>query len=245
MDYTLKIEDYLSGNLSGKDLELFNKELITNSELNDEVILRKEIEDALRDKNLFELRKLLNNTTKVNTHETKGINIRNEIFRTWQMAAASLIFVVLASGMWYVFSNKTYSSDRLITKYYTAPHAVGQSRSVEYGADDALREAFTYYQQNDYTNALKYFSSLDNQVTAKFYSGVCYIELEQYQKATDSFEFVVNDKDNLFVEQAEWYLGLIYLMNNEKDKASDQFNRISKADSFYADQAQEILRYLN
>ncbi len=245
MDYSLKIEDYLSGGLSGKELESFKQELIINSKLNAEVLLRKEIDDVLRDKNLIELRKLLKSTPRSNTSFSRGINIRNEVFRTWQIAAASLIFVLLAGGLWYTFSSKTYSSDRLITKYYTAPHAVGQNRSVEYGSGDALKEAFTYYQQSDYTNALKYFSSLENQVTAKFYSGVCYIELEQYQKATDSFEFVINNKDNLFIEQAEWYLGLIYLMNNEKDKASDQFNKISQADSFYADQAQEIIKYLN
>ena len=245
VDYSLKIEDYLKGYLSEKELKLFKKELMTNSNLQAEVVLRKKIEDALRDKDLSKFRKLINNTSKGNSRSSYGFFVRNEVFRTWQIAAASLIFVLLASGMWYVFTGKTYSSEVLISKYYEAPQAVGQSRSVEYGSDDALKEAFTYYQQNDYSNALKYFSSLDNQVTSKFYSGVCYIELEQYQKATDSFEFVINDKDNLFVEQAEWYLGLIYLMNNEKDKANDQFNKISQADSFYADQAQEILKYLN
>ena len=56
---------------------------------------------------------------------------------------------------------------------------------------------------------------------------------------------MVYDKDNLFVEQADWYLGLIYLMNNQKSKAIDQFNKISNSDSFYSDQAIDILKYLN
>jgi len=245
MEYLLKIEDYLSGYLSGKELELFKEELKTNSELSSEVNLRIDIDNALRDKNLLDFRKLLNNTPRVKYQYSNGVNVRNEVFRTWQIAAASLLLVFLAGGMWYIFSSNVYSSDRLITKYYKPAHAVMQVRSVEIGSDDALREAFSYYQQNDYINALKYFSSLDNQVTAKFYSGVCYIELEQYQKATNSFEFVIDDKDNLFIEQAEWYLGLIYLMNNEKDKANEQFIKISKANSFYSDQAQEIIKYLN
>lgn len=245
MDYLLKIEDYLSGYLSEKELELFKEELKINSKLIAEVNLRVEIDNALKDKNLTDLRKLLNNTPRIKHQYSRGVNLRNEVFRTWQIAAASLILVLLAGGMWYMFSSNVYSSDRLITKYYKPAHAVMQTRSVELGSDDALKEAFSYYQQNDYSNAIKYFSSLDNQVTAKFYSGVCYIELEQYQKATDSFEFVINDKDNLFIEQAEWYLGLIYLMNNEKDKANEQFNKIAQADSFYSDQAQEIIKYLN
>jgi hypothetical protein len=245
MDYLLKTEDYLSGYLSGKELELFEKELKTNPELASEVLLRTEIENALRDKNFMDFRNLLNNTPRVRHQYSNGVNIRNEVFRTWQIAAASFLLVILAGGMWYIFSSNFYSSDRLISKYYKPAQSIGQNRSVEFGTDDALKEAFSYYQQNDYLNALKYFSTLDNQVTAKFYSGVCYIELEDYQKATSSFEFVINNKDNLFIEQAEWYLGLIYLMNNDKDKASDQFTKISRTDSFYSNQAQEILKYLD
>lgn len=245
MDYFLKIEDYLSGYLFGKELELFKNELKINSELNAEVNLRIEIDAVLRDKNLFEFRKLLQNKPTIGNRNYNGFSFRNEVYRTWQIAAASIVLVLLVGGMWLMFSSKTYSSDRLITKYYEPARAVGQVRSVEIGSDDALKEAFTFYQQNDYVNALKYFSSLDNQVTAKFYSGVCYIELEQYNKAKDSFEYVISDKDNLFIEQAEWYVGLIHLMNNEKDKATDQFNKISQTNSFYADQAQEIIKYLN
>lgn len=243
-NFSLNIEDYLSGHLSGKELELFKKELMTDSNFQANVVIRKEIETALCNKNLIELRTLLNNIPKSKVGYSKGINFRNKVNRIWQIAAASLVIVLLTGGLWYTLSSKSYSSERLITEYYKAPHAVGQSRSVEYGSDNALKEAFNYYQQNDYTNALKCFRTLDNQVTAKFYSGVCYIELGQYQEATDFFEFVINDKDNLFIEQAEWYIGLIYLMNNDKDKAFDHFNKISKADSFYTDQAQEILKYL-
>jgi hypothetical protein len=245
MDHYLQIEDYLSGYLSKKEIESFKKELLTNSELKDETKLRKEIDEALRDKNFMELRQILNNASKVKARQSQSMSFRNEVFRTWQIAAASLIFILLAGGLWFMLSGKTYSSDRLISKYYKPAHPVMQLRSVEFGSDDALKEAFSYYQQNDFVNALKYFSSLENQVTAQFYSGVCYIELEQYQKATASFEFVIDDKDNLFIEQAEWYIGLIHLMNNDKDKASEQFSKIAKTESFYSDQADEILKYLN
>ena len=95
------------------------------------------------------------------------------------------------------------------------------------------------------SNALKYFKSLDNQITSKFYSGVCYIELEQYSEAIESFEYIINDNDNLLVEQAKWYLGLIYLMNNQKNKAIDQFEKISDSTSFYSNQAKEILKSID
>lgn len=245
MDHYLRIEDYLCGYLSKKELELFKAEILINSELYNELELRKQIDEAIRDKNLMELRSLINTSSKPKNRTMNSMNFRSEFVRTWQVAAASFIFVLLAGGLWFMLSSKTYSSERLITKYYQPAHAVGQQRSVDLSSDDALKEAFSFYQQNDYKNAIKYFRSLDNQVTAQFYSGVCYIELEQYQKATESFEYVINDKDNLFIEQAEWYMGLIYLMNNDKDNAQQQFKKISKTESFYANQAEEILKYLN
>ena len=133
----------------------------------------------------------------------------------------------------------------LVTKYYKPAHPINQIRSVDISSGDALSQAFKHYKQNDFNSALKYFRSLDNQITAKFYSGVCFIELEDFNKAIESFAFVVNDKDNLYVEQADWYLGLIYLMNNQRQMAIAQFEHIANGDSYYASQAEEIRKYLN
>jgi hypothetical protein len=47
------------------------------------------------------------------------------------------------------------------------------------------------------------------------------------------------------VEQADWYLGLIYLMNNQRQKAIAQFEYIADGESYYASQANEIIKYLN
>jgi tetratricopeptide (TPR) repeat protein len=150
--------------------------------------------------------------------------------------------ILVVGGLWYILSNKPYSADRLIGKYYKPAQPILQVRSMEFTGDDILKEAFNLYQQNNFENALKYFNALNNQIIAKFYSGICYIELGQFSKAMESFEFVVNDADNLFVEQAEWYLGLIYLMNNQKSEALDQFARISESGSYYSDQAKEIMK---
>ena len=119
-----------------------------------------------------------------------------------------------------------------------------QIRSVELNTNSALNEAFAYYKIKDYNNALSYFNSLENQITARFYSGICYIELENYDKAIESFEFVIEDNDNLFIEQADWYLGLIYLMDNQKSEAIMQFEKISASDSYYVKQANDILIYM-
>lgn len=244
MDEFVLLEDYIDGALSSKEAQDMRTKMEIDPEMADEIALRSEVNEALKDKNFFELKDLVKNNLDT---KSSGSNLifQKDMLKTWHLAAASFALILVVGGLWYILSNKPYSTERLVSKYYKPAHPILQVRSVELNSDDALKEAFSFYQQNDFINALKYFTTLDNQITAKFYSGVCYIELEQYERAITSFEFVINDKDNLFVEQAEWYLGLIYLMNNQKTLAIDQFKKISGSESYYSNQAQEILKYLN
>lgn len=243
MDNFTKAEEFLNGSYSEDEiLELLDQKS-DDPMIAHEISFRNEVNEALRDKNFHELRSLIKDKLNAQSSLFKQ-GIQRNIIKTWHLAAASFSLILVVGGLWYVLSNKPYSTERLVSKYYKPAHPILQVRSVELNSDDALKEAFSFYQQNDYTNALKYFGTIENQITAKFYSGVCYIELEQYDKAISSFEYVINDKDNLFVEQAEWYLGLIFLMNNQKTLAVDQFKKISGSKSYYSNQAEEILKYL-
>jgi len=240
--FNQQIEDFLDGNLTGEELDLFLKQ---KEKGQDEIDLRHEINQSMRDKGLYELRKLLDKQRNDFFIRDPFHNFRRDLFKTWHLAAASFSLILVVGGLWYILSNKPYSTEKLVTKYYKPAHPIQQIRSVEISSSDALAEAFKHYKNNNFNNALKYFNSLDNQITAKFYSGVCYIELEEFNNAIESFTFVVNDKDNLFVEQADWYLGLIYLMNNQRQMAISQFELIANGDSYYASQAEDIIKYLN
>jgi len=240
-----QIEDFLDGILSGEELEMFLIQKEQRQELADEINLRLEINKSLKDKGLIELREFLDKQKNDFFVRDPFHNFTKDLLKTWHLAAASFSLILVVGGLWYILSNKPYSTEKLVTKYYKPAHPIQQIRSAEINSGDALAEAFRHYKKNDFNNALKYFNSLDNQITAKFYSGVCYIELEEFDSAIESFTFIVNDKDNLFVEQAEWYLGLVYLMNNQRQKAISQFEYIANGNSYNASQAEEIIKYLN
>lgn len=245
MDKTKKIEDFLDGSLTDHELELFLNEKELDSTISDEINLRREINEAIQDKGFMELRSLLDDQKSRYSANYPFLNLRKDVLKTWHLAAASFALILVAGGLWYILSNKPYSTEKLVSKYYKPAHPIMQVRSVELNSDDALKEAFKYYKQNDFNSALIYFNSLENQITAKFYSGICYIELENYPAALVSFNKVIENNDNLFVEQAEWYKGLIYLMNNQKNEAITQFEKISSSESYYASQAKDILQYIN
>ena len=45
---------------------------------------------------------------------------------------------------------------------------------------------------------------------SNLYSGISYMEIEQYTKGTmTNSRRLLDHKDNLYVEQAEWYLGFL------------------------------------
>ena len=81
-------------------------------------------------------------------------------------------------------------------------------------------------------------------LTSNFYSGISNIQIQEYLKANKNFIRVLEHKNNLFVEQSEWYLGICYLMTNERNKAKVTFDSIAKGKSFYRTKAKEILNKL-
>ena len=238
------IEDYIDDDLNNDKLKSFLDEVKDNKAMAEELNLRMEINNVIHDKGFNELKDILEKQKITSKQSYSSYSIRREVMRTWHMAAASFALVIVAGGLWYILSNKPYTTEKLVGKYYKPAKSIGQVRSGQVSGNETLAKAFNFYKQNDYNNALTYFSSLDNQITSKFYSGICFIELKKYDDAIDSFETVVNDNDNLYVEQADWYLGLIYLMNNQKENAIEKFNNIAVSDSYYADQAKEIVKYI-
>lgn len=240
-----QLEDFLDGNLSHQEFELLQNELEKNKELSSEMLLRLEVNQLIKDKGFLDLQSKLHSQMNSTGENNTMLNLGKEFLKTWHLAAASFALVLVVGGLWYILSNKPQSTEQLVNKYYKPAHPILQIRSAESNKENAMDQAFKFYRENDFNNALIYFKTLDNQITARFYSGVCLIELQQYAQAIESFAFVINDNDNLFVEQSEWYLGLIYLMDNQKELAIKQFEKISSENSFYSAQAIEILKYLN
>ncbi|NLA49234.1 MAG: hypothetical protein GX876_07185, partial [Bacteroidales bacterium] len=53
---------------------------------------------------------------------------------------------------------------------------------------------------------------------------------------------VMDDRDNLFFEDAQWYLSLCYLKTSEKDKAVNTLKAVKESGSVYSRNAGKILK---
>ena len=82
----------------------------------------------------------------------------------------------------------------------------------------------------------------NSNIAVWFYYGIANIETQNYDNSIKAFNTIINQNDNLYIEHAEWYLGLCYLKNNQKDKAVDQFVVVaSNPDNFHRQEAKNIL----
>ncbi|MCU0371569.1 MAG: tetratricopeptide repeat protein, partial [Bacteroidales bacterium] len=79
-----------------------------------------------------------------------------------------------------------------------------------------------------------------------YYSGISNIEIKNYPKAIQMFESIISDADNLYVENAQWYLGLSHLVAGEMQEADSIFNVIASVnDHYYCKDAKSILEKIN
>ncbi len=244
-NYFKSIDKYFDGELTENEFIEFENEMKSNKQLKAEVEMQKEIKDSLNDKQVFDL---LNNLEEI--HEEAGIGqnsnanqepvVRELFIKKIQLAAAVIIVMIIASSVFYFLSNRTMSNETLYGIYYEPAKTVLLVRSGNSEEVD-LMQALQKYNHKDYKGAIEVFEN-NNSVMAKFYLALSYMETNRLDEAVNLLKSIIEDNGNLFVDQAEWYLGLCYLKLNETAKALIQFSKISHSNSTYKIKSEEILK---
>ena len=241
-----RIEDFLDGDLSQEQLKEFEQNLLDDSDLQMELDLHQEIDEAIMETDIMDLRSKLE-AIETPTNPSKKRKLK--FLTKWNIAAASLALLIGLGSLMYIFNDKSsYSNDQIFSNYYKPYNVVVNTRSADATVDNILMSAVNSYESKDYRTALTLFKQIldkdSTNITSNFYSGISNIEINEYSKANKNFTRVIKHKNNLFIEQSEWYLGFCYLMTNEKDKALKQFHVIAQGNSFYKTKALEIINRL-
>lgn len=154
-----------------------------------------------------------------------------------------LLFISLNS------STRDMRNDKIYDNFYTEYPALSINRS-NITIQNSFDEAIIEMDNKNYNEALKNFKTVidegknPNIIIAHFYTGAILQEKGRYRYAIDEYEIVINNKDNLFIEQANWYIGLCYLKNHQEDKAIKYFEKLLY-NSTYKLQAEKILKKIN
>lgn len=244
MSQSEEIDRYLSNELTEEEQDRFEDLIMSSSVLQSDIALHKELNEALSEQDVIRLRAQLTSIGKDVVKE-KGRSIR----LPWRKVAvgtvaASLVLMIGLRSL--MLESGSSPNEELYAAYYRSYEGSGVARSGNGSIDNTLTIALQKFNARDYESALSLFRQVISydatNPVGHFYSGVSYQETGRFVKAIEEYELVVKDKDNLFVEQAEWYIGLCYLQTQERRKAYLQMDQISKQNGYYSKKAEAIIR---
>lgn len=243
MDYSEKILDLFSGDISEEDKNKLIQELENNEDLQADFRLQKEILHAIEqgDDDTLDFRSQLKEIGNEFIQEKRG---RFRIRPAYWLAAASVISILTVSTFLGLFRNDPYMGDQLFMEYYQ-PYGVDiKVRGEQHYS--ALDRAISLYQAGNMASALNEFNrlELENSELSGFFSALCQIELGNIESAEKELESI-SQKAIFYADHINWYLSLCYLKQEEISKAKAKFEDLSKGDNMYSQRASEILKKLN
>jgi tetratricopeptide (TPR) repeat protein len=243
IDFSYFIERYIAGEMNEAERAWFHKEIEGNQKLREEVALRKKADIALKSYDVILLR---NKLTEIEKSRQAQVPVNKRRKHVTLKYAALVAGLIILSGI-ALLSTRSLSKDEIIARYYKPYEGISISRSQHSaGMSDNYTIALEYYNVHDYRNAALYFSKVlssnPKYMESVMHYGVSNYEEKNYPEAKRSFEKVIDNNDNLFMEDAQWYLALCYIQTDDTKKAADQLTLIKKSESIYRKDAAIILR---
>lgn len=252
------IQKYLDHDLTDKDMKRFEADLESSPELQADLGLYQEIDEALADTEVLSFRDQLTDLRKETKKDGKNAKAPIRFNKPWHYAATAAIALILAIGLASALDRPLNNKD-LLKKYYKPYEVALMNRSLNMSQDQALPKerlmaenylasAGHYYQQGEYRKAIEqlelFLEIQPDNADANFVLGLSLYEEERFHDAESSLNKVVKHDDNLYVDQAEWFLGLCYLALNENARAINKFAILASGNSDKAEDAKKLLRRL-
>jgi tetratricopeptide (TPR) repeat protein len=241
------IEKYLMHDMSVGEIKKFEKELSEDSNLRKEFFLRKEINEAILEDDIIDLRESLNEIT-FNKNSNGLINFIESHKKNLAIAATIIILISLSLSFLYPLRQ---SSDQLLNSYYNTYPALANVRSLENKEESEvlINESFDFYEKHNYKKASELFCEVlildNNNVVAQFYLALCELENNNFAESEEYFLDLIRNRDHLFWEQSHWYLAMLYLKQEKKEKAKSIFKEILDKEMVYKNKAKRILKKLD
>lgn len=244
LDYSEFIERYLDGEMGDNELIWFRKELDANPFLQKELNLRRKVNLAITDEKTILFKEQLDDVY-YSLQKQKTVTL---IRKPSPLVLGSVLAFLLIGTVLFNFIHNSKSNSKIFEKYYHPYESVITYRSSSINDDNDMKVAMQKYQDGDYKGALILFEKILKEDPTKtglnFYSGISQMEDKNYDNAGTSFKKVISDGYNMYYEQAEWYLGLCYVITNRNDKAIPIFETIASGDGYFRKDAKKVLKML-
>ena len=238
------IENYLSGLSDKTEEKWLSEEIKRDPALAREVRLRRRTDEILGDREILTLR---NKLGVIEMKKRSAGHMRKTALKTVKYAATIAFVAILSTAMYFVITPGS-SPDKLYSASYERYESPGAARSVVNSGNTLMENAIASYSAREYDKAIGFLELIINSekdnMESVFMHGMANMEVHNYPVASGSFTRVMEHNDNLYLEDAAWYLGLCYMMTDNQEKATRQFETIAASKSRYSKKAARLARKL-
>jgi hypothetical protein len=205
---------YLDGELSEEEHGQFELEMQNNTELNDRVRNLRIAIEAVRQAGTDEkIRGLHGKMMRTALNDEKADRPVRKIIRITMGIAASIVLLVAALGIYtYQLSSEKTFDDHFLN--YSSFTSRGSEASI-------IPELF---RKGNYQQVINEARSATVSSSDKIMLAISYLNLNQASSALPLLTEL--KKDERFQQDAEYYLGMAYLKNNEPGLALDELKKI-------------------
>lgn len=246
-----KIDQYLKGNLSESEHLAFEKLIVEDQELQTEVMIQKQLfeinglstvdlpidkaneKDVLHYKEQLQSKDIIDLSTKIReigqNHIQQKSKAKQNYFKYYIAASIAIVFGT------FLFLNSNSSLENYYTdnvNWQELPSFIDKGQP-----ENDFTNGELLFKNGEYTKAIESFSKIDSTYELYPYSlmyiGASYDQLNKNDKAIDAFDLL--SKLTSFEESSRgyWYKMLIYLKQNNKDKALEMKTIILKDSENY------------
>ncbi|GAB5523916.1 MAG: hypothetical protein Roseis2KO_17880 [Roseivirga sp.] len=229
-----KVERYLSGELTRKEVKEENDIPPSDEELDEAIDLYN------TSKNLIELSGLKEDLKSIHEEyiaeaesESPEAKSKSTVWMWWTAAVAAMALLIA------VFSGVLDDKSPQFEDYFKPYPDLLSMRGNEGNMDVAMR----YYTLQDYEAAIREFNKLMSDSVnheVLFYQGIAALAIKRYELAETNLERLLKAPDNQYWQQTKWYLGLIYWQSGQLEEAREILSRIEPGEDLY-ENARELL----
>jgi hypothetical protein len=239
------IEDFIDGDLTCDLLDEFNTEFADNIDLQAEVKLRKQINEAISESDIINLRAELNAAKEESDSQKVKMLIPDTKSDRFRFIRTSVAILVVLLGMGGVIHNTFMSINGTYKQYYNSPvWSPERSVSSEISLIQKANLHFVNAEYNQVIQLLDEFKGLNEKPVFSFYKGASFQNLGKFNEAINEYTKVIDQGDNLFVEEAQWYRCLCLLKTGDFNKTKTELMAVIERKGHFEKDAKAVLRRL-
>ncbi len=235
------IDEYFEGTICADDMIDFSKRLKEDPDLRKEFHLRKELQEAIGDKDFDNVNRMVNDIINERNSNGRILPILKGAKATTQsFVRVAAIFVALVAIIAFVNLMMPNHNPYQIVEANFEPYETYASFRSDDSNESLMKAASTLYDGEQYVAAIEVFKQLPVSYRSNFYIANAYIATNRYGEAIGLLQPITNNS-TLYSDAANWYLALAYFGNQQPKEAKNILEGISSSDSFYKAQADKVL----